>query len=181
MQSEADPLPVDDIQTRFPVVILLEKQRRKHGQWSYTAWEVTGVVTGKEVADRKTGRVLVHSDDKTEQYLYAGYWLRLYKDAAHSYWDNLLGQKPSLFVICREAEDGELVPFMVTADHDEAAAHMEVDDTVFSVPIPPELYHWVERFVVAFHKPAEQRKRKRKNWVEDSHYGQAPERSGKPH
>jgi len=181
METVVDPLKEKALKTRFPVSVLMEQQERQHGQWRYTAWEVTGIVAGSEVADAEAGRRLVHADETTRQYLFSGYWLELHKDAAHSYWDNLLGRTPSLFVICREAEDGELIPYAVTADHDEAAAHMESDDSVFSVPIPPELYHWVERFVVAFHKPTEQRKRKRKNWTEESPGGQTPENPGTLH
>jgi hypothetical protein len=36
------------------------------------------------------------------------------------------------------------------------------------VPIPPEIYHSIEQFVVANFVPRERRKRKRKNWSEAS-------------
>ena len=62
----------------------------------------------------------------------------LFRDAAESYWYNLVGREPSLCVVCRPGNDIELEPFAVTANYDEAGAYMEADDTVFSAPLPPE-------------------------------------------
>ena len=67
---------------------------------------------------------------------------------------------------CHESPDGELTPFRVTADHDSATVCLESDDQVFAVPIPPEIYQYLERFVVAHFVPQERKKRKRKNWSE---------------
>ena len=59
---------------------------------------------------------------------------------------------------------------LVTANQDEANAHMESDDPVYSVPMPDKVLQWVERFVVTRYEPEVKRKRKRKDWVEDSEY-----------
>ena len=90
----------------------------------------------------------------------------LYRDGAESYWHNLVGQHPSLFVICRADGKGEIAPFAVTADYDEAGAHMEADDTVFAVPIPPEIHRWIEEYVIANCHPTPPVKRQRKRWTE---------------
>jgi hypothetical protein len=52
----------------------------------------------------------------------------------------------------------------VTANPDEASAHLEGDEQVFATPIPPEIYKELERFVVEYYVPRPRRKRKRKNW-----------------
>ena len=46
-----------------------------------------------------------------------------------------------------------MVPRAVTADQDEACSGVEVDDRVFSAPMPPEVYQHLEAFVVAHHVP----------------------------
>jgi hypothetical protein len=108
----------------------------------------------------------VHSDGGVDRFIWPGFTLRLYKASAESYWYNLVGRTPSLFVVCRENADGGLEPCMVTADHDEAGAHMEADDTVFSAPMPPEIHQRLERYVMAHYKPTPPRKRRRENWKE---------------
>ena len=61
-----------------------------------------------------------------------------------------------------------LTPVLVSADPDEALAHMESDDLVMSVPMPPEINQWVERYVIENYVPPDKKKRKRKNWTEES-------------
>lgn len=130
-------------------------------------WELVGVVAGEAIAgDGGISRRVIRSDEDGEQLLWTGFKLQLYKDSAESYWYNLVGKNPSLFVICRTDPEDEtqLVPYAVSANYDEAGAHMEADDTVFSAPIPPEVYQWLERYVIANHAPQEPYKRKRKRW-----------------
>ncbi len=83
-----------------------------------------------------------------------------------------MGKQPSLFVVCRQDEDdADVEPFIVTFNYDEIIGSMEVDDQVFSFPIPDEMYDWVEEFVVTHYKPQEQKKRKRKNWTKEDPHG----------
>ena len=86
------------------------------------------------------------------------------RDAAESYWHTLVGRRPSLYVACRGDLDGAMKPCTVSADYDEAGAYMEADDTVFAVPIPPEVYRWLEAFVLRHYRPAPPRKRRRADW-----------------
>jgi hypothetical protein len=67
-------------------------------------------------------------------------------------------------VLCSDDGAGALVPKMVTADQDEASSGVEVDDRVYSVPIPPEVYQYLEAFVVEHHVPEEKTRRKRADW-----------------
>jgi hypothetical protein len=98
--------------------------------------------------------------------LWGGYRLNLYLDSCESYWHNLTGEQPSLFVICTETQDGGMQPLIVTADGLEASASTEGDDRVFRAPIPPELYLRIEKFVVDNYVPRERKKRKRQKWTE---------------
>lgn len=148
----------------LPIGVVIEHRTIEHRGWRVPKWEALGAVVGEAVsyADR-SGRI-VHSADGREQVLWAGLELRLHRDGTESYRRNLIGKNPSLFFICHETEGG-LAPSRVTADYDEAAAHMEAEGTVLSVPMPAEVYGWLEQFVLEHHRPETPSKRKRQDWV----------------
>ncbi|MFQ5936844.1 MAG: DUF3305 domain-containing protein, partial [Acidiferrobacterales bacterium] len=112
-----------------------------------------------------TGK-LIRSEGEREQFLWTGFTLELYKDLTEDYLYNLTSKTPALFIVCREDEDGGLAPFLVTASHDEAHAYLEVDDSLFSVPIPAEICAWLEQYTAENYVPGERKTRKRKNWLE---------------
>ena len=144
----------------------MERAQIKRGPWSVPSWRAVSVVAGEHVLGKGDGRSPIYEREEGAQYLWSGLSLDLYRDLAEEYWYNLTAEKPSLYVICHESPDGELAPFRVTADHDSAAVCLESDDQVFAVPIPPEIYQELEKFVVAHFVPKERKKRKRKNWSE---------------
>ena len=143
----------------------MERTQIKRGLWSVPSWRAVSVVAGEHIAG-KGERSPIYERDEEAQYLWSGLSLALYRDLAEEYWYNLTGDNPSLFVVCHESPDGELAPFEVTANHDVATTCLESDDHVFAVPIPPELYSHLEKFVVDHFVPQERKKRKRKNWSE---------------
>ena len=53
---------------------------------------------------------------------------------------------------------------LVTASFDEANAHVEGDDRVDSLPLPPTLYQAIERYVLTHYVPTQRAKRKRDDW-----------------
>ena len=118
---------------------------------------------GQSPTDSGIRKQLIHSDADSEQFLWTGFAINLHTDAAESYYFNLMGEKPSVFVVCR-LEHGRLQPFLVTCSYDEADAYMEVDESVSAVAMPPEIYRWCEAFVLAHYVPEKKRKRKRDNW-----------------
>lgn len=54
---------------------------------------------------------------------------------------------------------------------DEANAHLECEDEVFVVDVPPELYRWTEAFVLMHYTAEKRKKRKRDNWKEQGQPG----------
>ena len=70
----------------------------------------------------------------------------------------------------------EQIPFLVTANYDEIIGYQEVDDQVFSLPIPPEIYQWLERYVVNNYIPPQPRKRKRVKWSQENEQKPPPAR-----
>ncbi len=157
----------------FPVSVLMERRLSTMGQWTQPQWEAVGVVAGEAVS-RVPKRTQVHKDDHRTQYLWTGLRVELYKDGCESYWYNLLSDNPRLFVVCYQQDEAddevELKPALVSVNQDEVNAHLESDDPVFSLPMPDKVHQWVERFVLTYYQPEIKRKRKRKDWVEDSEY-----------
>ena len=159
---------------RFPLSAIMECTRSKRGPWNLPVWRLIGFVAGQAVTGDSPQRLPVHTDGEQAQWLWTGLSVALFRDSAESYWYNLVGRRPSLFLICREESPGELVPYTVTANYDEAGAHMEADDQVFSAPIPREVHLQLEAFVMQHYRPQQPEKRKRVKWTEKADDGWKP-------
>ncbi len=154
--------------TEFPLSVILQQEQITRGPWTFPNWKVVGVVAGERVAGDHVDCQVIRAEDGREQLLWRGLVVRLFRDSAESYWYNLVGRQPSLFVICREDEEHGLRPCHITANYDEAGAYMETDEQVFATPLPPEVYLWLEHFVVEHVRPQAPKKRKRMNWTQES-------------
>jgi hypothetical protein len=148
----------------IPVAVIMGRREISGGAWRVPSWRAVGVVSGEHFVNRAARGEPVAAAGEEQQFLWTGLTLELYRDAAESYWSNLVGEKPALFVRCQEDADMLPIPVAVSADQDEAGAGIEGDDSVFAVAIPPEVYQALERFVVEHFVPREPKKRKRKNW-----------------
>ena len=123
----------------------------------------------------------IRDSDQPEQTVWPGFKLVLYRDACERYWHALIGDKPLVYVVMQEDEaDGSVEPALVTLDYDEALAYAETDATVLSAPITPSLYQLMERFVLQNYQPVAFKKRKRRNWSEESE-GKSGEQSADKH
>jgi hypothetical protein len=149
---------------RHTVAVIMQRTQVRRGRWSVPSWRAVSVVAGDHLVGKGAGQTPIYEDDDDAQFLWSGFSLDLYRDQAEEYWYNLTGDSPSLFVICHESPNGELTPFRVAADQDAASGCLESDDQAFAVPIPPEIYRRLERFVVENYVPKKPKKRRRKNW-----------------
>ena len=157
MQQTEQTIPYSE---GFPVSVLMEYPRKIGDEQDQG--EVIGLVAGA-APEQPDQPVLVRSGERSEQYLWRGFRLPLYRDDAESYYMNLMGEQPRVFVLCR-GRSGRLRPFRVTLSYDEAASYMEVDEPVFSLPMPPEVYRWLEGYVLEHYVPERKKKRKRDDW-----------------
>lgn len=148
----------------IPVAVIMGRRMVGRDRWRVPSWRVVGVVAGGNLPGREARGEPIHSAGDEQQFLWGGLVLELYRDATESYWSNLVGSDPALYVLCTSADDGTLEPEWVTADPNEAGSGVEGNDRVFASPIPPEVYQQLERFVVEHHVPHEKRKRKRADW-----------------
>lgn len=150
------------LEGELPVAVMLQRRPSSH-PWRTDSWRITGVVVNRQFTTPE--RRLVRSDpDGTEDYLWGGFQVRLYRDEAESYYFNLLAEQPSLYVVTRSGPRHAPEPFLVTACFDEAHAYMEGEEDAHPVPMPPELHGWIEAFVLTHYVPEQRRKRKRENW-----------------
>jgi hypothetical protein len=152
-----------------PVSVIVTHHGVKGNAWVAGRWDVAGAVAGR--IDDTVGRKLIHDDGEVRQYLCSGLRVELYRDDAESYYYNLMGERPSLFVICRQEAGEALRPVLLTLSYDETVSYMEVDDAVYSVPMPPDIYRWVEKFVLTHYVPEKKKKRKRDDWKEAADNG----------
>ncbi len=150
----------------IPVAVIMGCKTVRGAGWEVPSWRVVGVVAGAGVPGSEARGAPAGATGDERRLIWGGLRLELYRDAADSYWVNLTGQQPSLFVLCSENENGAVVPRSVTADQNEACSGVEGNDQVFAAPIPPEVYQQLEQFVVQYNVPQQKRKRKRTNWAE---------------
>jgi hypothetical protein len=163
MNRPLDPLENPD---GFPVAVLMTRQPAPADKpWRGDAWRVIGVMVTSTLGP---GRTRVRSGPEGEDYLWGGLRLRLYKDEAESYYHNLMSTNPCVFVITNTDAGAAPRPLLVSASFDEAHAYLEAEGEAEAVPMPAELYNWVERFVLAHYIPERKVKRKRRDWAEDN-------------
>lgn len=153
-----DTLPVG-----FHIAVIMQKEPALN-EWLDYQWKVIGVTASLEKTPEKEEVKVIHEKGDTRQYLFSGFKLLLHLDECESYYHNLMSPAPKCYVIAHQHEGEMPVPFMVTLSFDEAHSYLEGDEEIFAVDIPPELYQWVESYVVAHYAPEERKKRKRKDW-----------------
>lgn len=180
MESVSPDRGESRIRLSLPVTVLMERHVIARSFWSVPTWRLTGVVTGDGVVhEAGEGRKIRDLDGGGEAWSWSGYSVTLYKDACERYWHALIGDKPLVYVVCRESpDDAPLRPLVVTVDYDEATAFAETDELVLSAPIPGDLYRYMEAFVLEHYRPKPFEKRKRKNWSADGPDGERGPRGG---
>jgi hypothetical protein len=148
----------------YPVSLILEYRYADSSPWSTGGWQVVDALPGQHGPTRERSAVPLHKDAAGRRVLCSGYHLALHRDDAESYYCNLMGERPSLFVVCREAAGERPDPELVTASYGEAASYSETEEIVYAVAMPPEIYRWIEVYVLEHYVPEKRRKRKRDDW-----------------
>ena len=104
-------------------------------------------------------------DDKSEQWLFTGFELELFKDEAEGYYLNATSTNPAWFVMWRledhpDGDDPIAVPHFLTVSYNEAGRLLDGGETVENVPLDSETSAWLSNFVQENYKP-EPKKRAR--------------------
>ena len=117
-------MPVEP-RVSLPVAVIMGRRMVAGQGWRVPSWRVVALVAGAGLPGKEAQGTPVRGDDDEEHFLWGGLRLDLYRDAADSYWVNLTGRQPSLFVLCSEDEQSRIVPTLVTADQNEACSGVE--------------------------------------------------------
>ncbi len=169
---------------QLPATVLLERRMVKRSFWSVPSWYLSSVAVGNDLQAEFRPGELAYQSDEGDVFAWSGLTITLYRDACERYWHALIGDKPQVYVMCREIDADEdedassdlIEPIHVTIDYDDASAYAETDQLVLTTSIPPELYRYMEEFVLTHYQPKEFKKRKRRKWSEE---GGSPTGQGK--
>lgn len=138
----------------------------EHGDAGWVC-RLNGVVSGSRFSSESPQRQLIRDGDGLRLYLWTGFRLRLHKRYVDDYSLNVRNDRPAVFVVYRVPAPGELEPFMVTVSMDEAqkldAPELrDPDEHVAGLPMPAEIYRWLEEFVLDNYEPRKPKRKRRR-------------------
>ncbi len=141
--------------------------------WQSYRWTLDEVVFDIGQFSHKTPDYLLSNrpatcmrrDDKSEQWLFTGFELELFKDEAEGYYLNATSTNPAWFVMWRledhpDGDDPIAVPHFLSVSYNEAGRLLDGGETVENVPLDSETSAWLSNFVQENYKP-EPKKRAR--------------------
>ena len=138
------------------LAVIMERTRLAD-RWGTEQWEAKGVVPDC-VPDGAAERVIFQGD-RTVQYLFPGFALRLRADEAEGYFLNITAPQPKVFVLWRMDEAQEIAhPRLLTASFNEGARWMDGGERVDGVALPLDLLPWIGEFVERHYRPEPKKK-----------------------
>ena len=160
-QEGAGPTSYHGMQS-IPVGLMMASER-VDGQWRS---RVDGVLAGARFEAEQPQRELVRDGETLRLYLWKGFRLHLRKRYVDDYSLNIRNEPPAVFVVGRYTAPGELQPFLVTLSMDEAqkldAPELrDPDEHVVQAPMSPEIYRWLEEFVLDHYQPRKPKGKRR--------------------
>jgi hypothetical protein len=154
---------------RFPLSVIMERRKVSGNPWIDESWRAVGVTVGDAPDPGAPNPRLILEEGGVARYLWTGLSVELHADEAESYYHNLMVGTPGCYLVARTRDDGMPEPVLASLSFDAGQAYLEGDETVYSVPLPPELYRAAEAFVLARYVPEKKMKRKRQDWKEQPH------------
>lgn len=143
------------------------ERRRIDNPWQEYRWSPVAVIPGAPPMDPATDvwKLLREGDDWCHFHV-GTLSLELFVGETEGYRNNLSGAAPYVYVVLikgEEADEPEIMPFLVTACPYEAESYTEGDvETVEGVPMPVEIVAWVQAFIDTHHVDTPFKKRKQK-------------------
>lgn len=155
----------EDLPQAVYVAAVMEKKPSSH-PWADYRYDAIGVVVRDGEEERSISRIYQSGD--VEHYLVTGLVIRLHEDECESYYHNLMSPEPGCFIVASQPDDSAQMPlpYLASLSFDEAHAYLEGDAQVYSVPLPAQLYQWVEAYVLTHYVALKKTKRKLKHGPE---------------
>lgn len=128
------------------------------------AWQVTGVVVGARFASERIRCQALRTGPEGELRMWLGHRLRLHPAQLDDYALNINSPAPTVFVVTEEDAEQGLRPLEVTVSQGEAQKMdatdlREIDHSVAKVAMPPEVYRWLEHYVLEHYVPRRRKAR----------------------
>jgi len=150
---------------QIDVAVLMRREAVQGPMARWQAWRwVLADVVPNEAGFGTTPRPLRQTENES-LWIYPDWPVALFTDDAEGYWLNATSPTPCYFVMWRlvEPDDGgEAVatPQAVSLSYHDAGRWLDAQETVETVPVPPEVLAWLQSFVQQHFVP-EEKKRQR--------------------
>lgn len=129
-------------------------------RWARWVWTASGVLPGAGPADWRELR----REGEAVEYHAATLPLDLYGTDTEAYLHELCAKVPSVYVVLRKTDEGEIpleVLTVTVSPYDAQDYSDSGEEMIEKVPMPPALLAWVTDFVEEFHQEETFIKRKR--------------------
>ncbi|HKA46234.1 MAG TPA: DUF3305 domain-containing protein [Burkholderiales bacterium] len=124
-------------------------------RWGSEKWEAKGVV--RDIRPTGAASEVIFRDERSTQFLFPGFELKLRRDEAEGYYLNITSPLPKVFVLWRK--DGEIAsPRLLTVSFNEGARWMDGGETVDGVALPVDLLSWIGAYVERHYQPEPKKK-----------------------
>lgn len=124
-------------------------------RWSSEIWEAKGVV--RHIGAAGAAEQVIFRDERTTQFLFPGFELKLRRDEAEGYYLNITSPQPKVFILWRK--DDEIArPRLLTVSFNEGARWMDGGASVDGVAVPVDLLAWIGEFVEHNYEPEPKKK-----------------------
>ena len=137
-------------------------------RWQTWRWVLADVVP-QQASFGQAPSLLRKSEHET-LFLYPAWCVSLFKDDAEGYWLNATSPTPCYFVMWRmvDPEDGSepvAEPQAVSLSYHDAGRWMDAQETVETVPVPPEVVTWLQDFSSQHFVPEEKKRQRPQSFM----------------
>ncbi len=141
----------------YPLAVIMERALLAN-RWGTEKWETKGVVPDNLPAG--SAEQVIFRDERTTQYLFPGFELKLRRDEAEGYYLNITSPQPKVFVLWR-MRDEIARPEFLTVSYNEGTRWADSGENVDGVALPVELLPWIGEFVERHYRPEPPKKKGR--------------------
>ncbi len=156
---------------KMRVGVVVER-REIESRWTDYTWEPVSVVPGAPPLKDPNKWVPLRAGDSWEHFLIGTLEIELFRRETEGYRANMSNSPPHVYVVLTkgtEADEPEIVPFLVTVCPYEAESYTEGDEEIVEgVPMPEEVASWVQKFIDDYHVEEPFKKRKNKKAYDPS-------------
>lgn len=149
----------------LPVGIVVER-REIDNRWEEYEWHPVAVIPGAPPLEHEHEWRLLREGDGWRHFLIGNLDIELFRRETDGYRVNLANTPPHVYVVLsqgEEADEPDIMPFLVTVCPYEAESYTEGDGEICEgVPMPDAIAAWLQAFVDEHHVEVPFKKRKNK-------------------